>query len=398
MSLLLELIRQLLEYLGVPTEQFVPIWERFTRRRSFVRTIANRLPPVLFEGIDIQFMQVYERKNYGWTRSVVRIIGTLLPLKRCPRPHVQKVLGPGVLDANEYEAVSRPSIPSLADAPCLLDDDGMTCTRFRHDLPSNQSMGELFSAGPPNTDSGFLTMMLGNRLSENSHLPTNDHTIQKIAALEDELIQLRAQIAAIVAIQESKVVRSHTESLCSFSSPSDALPPPSLASTPLSAQFLQCIAPPPPPPPPPPPIPSTKLKSAFDLIRERKASHKHSPIERDGSERESADKLPSMMDVLKGMNSIRLRAVERSPGGTPLTKKDQRRRSLNDPTDPASIIARALKQKFAHRHEDDAIDKENRSYEESSFSSPETPMFGRHLLKPVGKRKQKEMTRKQVHV
>ncbi|XP_040282983.1 mitochondrial fission regulator 2 [Bufo bufo] len=396
MSLLLELLRQLLEYLGVPAEQLVPVWERFTRRRSIVRAIANRLPPVLFEGIDIQCIQVLERKNYGWTRSVVRIIGTLLPLERCPRPHFQKILGPGVLESEEYEAMKRSDIPSLADAPCLLDDNVMTYTRFRHDFPSSKSMGEVHLAGPPNTDSGFLTIVSGNRVSEISLLPANDHAFQKIAALEDELVQLRAQIAGIVAMQESKATQSYTESICSVGSPSNALPPPSLASTPLSAQFSQCTTPvPPPPPPPPPPAPPSNLnsaKSAISLIKERKASHKRSPMERD-----TVDKLPSMMDVLKGINTIKLRTVERSPGGTPLTRKDKKRRSLNDPTDPAAIIARALKQKFAHRHKDDSYDKENRSCEDSPFSSPETPMFGRHLLKPVGKRTQRELTSRQVH-
>ncbi|CAJ0933816.1 unnamed protein product, partial [Ranitomeya imitator] len=115
MSLLLELIRQLLEYLGVPTEQhrsdtflsrvnavvttafslsltfsiLCRYGSGFTRRRSCVRAIASRLPHVLFEGIDLQCIQILERKNYGWTRSVVRIIGTLLPLEQCPRPHFQ---------------------------------------------------------------------------------------------------------------------------------------------------------------------------------------------------------------------------------------------------------------------------------------------------------------------
>ncbi|XP_073521544.1 mitochondrial fission regulator 2-like [Phyllobates terribilis] len=77
-----------------------------------------------------------------------------------------------------------------------------------------------------------------------------------------------------------------------------------------------------------------------------------------------------MMDVLKGMNSIKLRAVERSPGGKPSTRKDKKKRSLNDPTDPAAIIAKAWKHKFAHRNGDDAVNKENRSHDESPFSSP----------------------------
>ncbi|XP_073516531.1 mitochondrial fission regulator 2-like [Phyllobates terribilis] len=377
----------------------VPVWERFTRRRSFVRAIASRLPHVLFEGIDMQGIQILERKTYGWTRSVVQIIGTLLPLESCPRPHFQKFIGPEVLETKEYEAVKRPDIASLVDAPCLLDDNDLMYTRFRHDLQSNKSMD------PNNSDSGFLTMMSAKRVCEKSLLPADDHAFQKIAALEDELLQLRAQIAAIVALQQSQAAQSHTESLYSFGSPGNALPPPSSASRPLSAQFLQCTTPvaplplpPPPPPPPPPPVPSTQLKSALDLIRECKGFHKCSPTESEASEKGSVDQLPSMMDVLKGMNSIKLRAVERTPGGKPSTRKDKKKRSLNDPTDPAAIIAKAWKHKFAHRNGGDVVNKENRSHEESPFSSPNGPLFGRHLLNPIRKITQKEITRKQVHV
>ncbi|XP_075056776.1 mitochondrial fission regulator 2 [Mixophyes fleayi] len=398
MSLLLELIRQLLEYLNIPTDRLLPIWENYTHRRSFLRALGNRLPAVLFQGIDIQLLQVYERKDYGWSRSVVRIIGTLLPLEPCHRLHVQRVLGPGVLEPTGYGAVCRPEIPSLADAPCLLDDDdAMSFTRFRHALPSNNPTGEHRLAEHSENNPGWIPIS-SSSISENSRIDPSEHAIQKIAALEDELMQLRAQIAAIVAIQESKNIQTCNETINSFDSPNSVLSSPSLASTPLSVQFLQTVTPAPPPPPPPPPLPPPKVnaaKSAIDLIKERKASHKHSPKEKEVAEEGNVNKLPSMLDVLKGMNSIRLRAVERSPGGTPLTSKYKKRCSLND---PAAIIAHALKQKFAHRQNDDLFDKENRSHEESPFSSPETPMFGRHLLKPAGKRMQKDMSKRQVFV
>lgn len=101
----------------------------------------------------------------------------------------------------------------------------------------------------------------------------------------------------------------------SFDSPCNALPPPSLTSTPINSQILLCTpAPPPPPPPPPLPMPSAKInsaKSALDLIKQRKAVHRKSPKEGDAVEKDHLDNIPSMMDVLKDMNAIRLRAVER---------------------------------------------------------------------------------------
>ncbi|XP_068087733.1 mitochondrial fission regulator 2 isoform X2 [Hyperolius riggenbachi] len=390
MSLLLEVVRQLLEYLGFPPDRLVLIWENYTSRRNILRLIVNRLPATLFQGKDIQSLHVL-KKNYGWTRSVVRIIGSLLPLEPCPRPHFQNILGPGSVQCDGKEIVYKPEIPSLADAPFLMDDV-TSYTRFRHHLPLYMPADDL--TRPDVKSSTFSPINQNCRDLSMVHEAQSENAIQKIAALEEELMQLRQQIAAIVAMQESKSIQSCSETICSFGSPCNALPPPSLTSTPINAQPLQSIpAPPPPPPPLPPLIPAAKIDSAkatLDLIKQRKAAHKQSPKDSNVEERNNVNILPSMMDVLKDMNSVRLRVVERSPGGTPLTRKDKKRRSLND---PAAIIAHALKKKFAHRHNDDSLDKENRSHEESPFSSPE---FGRHLLKPAVKRPLKEMTRKQV--
>ncbi|KAM4770994.1 mitochondrial fission regulator 2 [Rhinophrynus dorsalis] len=396
MSLLLDLLRQLFEHLGIPVEQLVPIWEHYTNRRRFVRALEAHLPSVLPPGISMQVIQVLHRKEYGWTRSIVRVIGTLLPLDPCPRPHFQHVLRPGIVEQRVNGAVCRPGIPSLADVPLLTDDEVSSYTTFRHDLPGNRAEEIKSFTRSRERNPGFLTMIAGSGATDSGCLAPSENAIQKIAALEEELNQLRAQIAAIVAMQDTKSTPSCSETLCSFGSPTNTLPSPSLTSTPLSAQLQQDSTPVPPPPPPPPPPPSAKLdsrKSAIDLIKERRASHNHSPNEKEMVLKDSTAKLPSMMDVLKGMNSIRLRAVERSPGGTPLTRKGKKRHSLND---PAAIIAQALKQKFAHKINDDSYDKGNLSHEESAFSSPETPRFGRHLLKPVGKRTQTENERKQT--
>lgn len=57
----------------------------------------------------------------------------------------------------------------------------------------------------------------------------------------------------------------------------------------------------------------------------------------------------------------------RSPGGRPIHK----RKRQDSHWDPVSLISHALKQKFAFQ-EDDSFEKENRSWESSPFSSPET--------------------------
>ncbi|XP_063297263.1 mitochondrial fission regulator 2 [Pelobates fuscus] len=386
MSLLLDLIRQLLEYLGIPGDQLDQLWENYANRLTILRALESPIFPVLLRGINLPG---WERREYGWTRSIVRMIGTVLPLEPCPRPHFQCVLDLNVHKYKENTAVCKPGVPSLADVPWVSEEDRLSYTTFRHDLLANKPK-YIHLEKPCDKTPGLVPMILpSNGKAYHGALSPSNNTSQKIAALEDELMQLRAQIAAIVAIQDTKSIQSCSETMCSFGSPITALPPPSLTSTPVPAQQLPSAAPIP-PPPPPLPVPSIKPdpgKSARDLIKQRKEAYKRNVGQMVTVEKDSGDMLPSMMDVLKGMNTIRLRAVERSPGGTPLTQKGKKRRSLND---PASIIAHALKQKFAHRHNDDSFDKENKSQEEFAFSSPETPQFGRHLLKPVGRRPQKK--------
>lgn len=85
-------------------------------------------------------------------------------------------------------------------------------------------------------------------------------------------------------------------------------PPPAYTSTP---RCVAAAAPPPPPPPPPPSLPplcsssSNETCSVFDLIRQRKKG-KDSTLKR-----EEVKGIPSMLDVLKDLNQVKLRSVER---------------------------------------------------------------------------------------
>ncbi|VDH91510.1 Hypothetical predicted protein, partial [Mytilus galloprovincialis] len=80
---------------------------------------------------------------------------------------------------------------------------------------------------------------------------------------------------------------------------------------------------------------------------------------------ENPPKQATLTDVLKGLGSVKLKSIQRSPGGTPL--KPKRRESNND---PASVIAQALKKKFANQIINSPdVDKENDSF---NFSSPES--------------------------
>ncbi|KAG8444592.1 hypothetical protein GDO86_009670 [Hymenochirus boettgeri] len=363
MSLLLELLQQLLDYLGIPVEQLVPIWERYMNRQNFFQALQTYLP-LLFPGINVQVLERLDIKEYGWTRSTIRVIGTLLPLAPCPRPLIQHITGPHLVEEKNSDVCGL-GIPSLGDVHCLTEDNVFSYTTFRHDLTGN-NFGEVkFLALSNKKNPSWKPIMLNSQTPDTRIVPSSDNAVQKIAVLEDELAQLRAQIAAIIAMQKTKSVQPSSI----FESPSAVLPHPPLTSTPITGQHG--VAPPLPPPPPPLPVLSTKVnseKSALDLIKQRRAAHK--PKTREKETVNQDNKVPSMMDILKNMNSVKLRSVERSPGGTPVSRKNKKRHSIND---PATIIANALKQKFAHRTTNESFDKENISYEESSFSSPETP-------------------------
>ncbi|KAL8625631.1 hypothetical protein ACOMHN_043906 [Nucella lapillus] len=91
----------------------------------------------------------------------------------------------------------------------------------------------------------------------------------------------------------------------------------------------------------------------------------------------------NMAAVLKDLGKVKLKPVNRSPGGTPMQSRPRLVGS-----DPASIIAEALKKKFRNRvqYSPDPADKEN---ENPDFDSPErSPQvkFGQHMLRRTRKR------------
>lgn len=166
--------------------------------------------------------------------------------------------------------------------------------------------------------------------------------LKKITVLESELLKLRAQIAMIVTAAPASGLNSlylvlsieflyiqfflEVTFLCSFDILSGLIesqnelgmlltfppPPPALTSTP------HC-PPPPPPPLPPPPCPSSSAEttSVLELIHRRRKNEKEPKkgqpkpqvsVLNKGSEIKG---IPSMLDVLKDLNQVKLRSVER---------------------------------------------------------------------------------------
>ncbi|XP_031820083.1 mitochondrial fission regulator 2 isoform X2 [Sarcophilus harrisii] len=343
MSLMLNLLRQFLEYFGIPIEQILPVWEN---------------------------------KEYGSTRSIVRSIGKILPLEPCPRPNFELFQYLHSLDYDQHASALSPIIPSFADILWVANDEEARYAKFRNCMWKNyEDKTEFFNPLPPSLVP--LSPVLRKRKQIND-LPVTEAAIKKIAALEDELTILRSQIATIVGMQEAE--NRSLDSLKSYDMPGHLAPLSSMTSSPSPECFSTSVVHPPTPPPlPPPPLVSNisdSSNSRDGLKKERHIANKTNASKCAGNQRNKD--VPSMMDVLKDMDKVKLRAIERSPGGRPVHKA----RKQSSHWDPVSIISHALKQKFAFQ-EDDSFEKENSSWD-SSFSSPETPKFGRRILQPNG--------------
>eukprot|EP00795_Rhopilema_esculentum_P007689 gene7689-13512_t len=204
---------------------------------------------------------------------------------------------------------------------------------------SNVSSDEL--TGPPRC------LKKGKKLRE------KETSVKKIAALEDELADLRAQIAMIVSHQEKT-----PEQVTTIAPPPPPLPPQMIPATP--------------PPPPPPVVPKIlpKINKPKNLMK--------SKAQENG--------VPSMADVLAGLSAVKLKAanVKRSPGGTPLKVRSQNRQSSSQ--DPADVIANALRKKFAKARKSigsPCKDKENQWSPHAEFSPSPAKCIDVSYLSPV---------------
>eukprot|EP00041_Stephanoeca_diplocostata_P031753 m.997233 g.997233 ORF g.997233 m.997233 type:complete len:175 (-) comp24021_c0_seq23:209-733(-) len=148
----------------------------------------------------------------------------------------------------------------------------------------------------------------------------------------------------------------------------------------------------PPPPPPPPPLPSMDIykekekESIADIIRKnRKGGGQRAQL---GSQAAK----PTMADVLSKLGTVKLKTVQRSPGGTPMRPTGASRAPPAAPMDPAAMIAMALKRKFSKTKvtsgASPATDwdaKENAMREArkaaKQIEEDSQPKFGLHMLK-----------------
>ncbi|XP_071964369.1 mitochondrial fission regulator 2-like [Antedon mediterranea] len=314
-----------------------------------------------------------ERKRW---KSLIRTIGSHLPLKPCRRVYFQTLQ-----DTNFTKHGRKPTfiddeceplpMATLADIPWIEvfspDKSSVARTEYRGSYKrSGRRYRPVQLVQPVQketcSDVESTTKLPKTPVKEMPTIATPDPvSMRKIDALEEELSKLRAQIALIVTTQQSYPA-----------TPGPAIPPPMFGAPPPPPP--PCGAPPPPPPPPPAVI-QTKHYSVKDQIKKNKALKGNI----DDCSQDSKSGVPNMADVLKGLGSVKLRSIARSPGGTPVRQAPK----LSNSMDAASLIAQALKKKFAHR----LAASPNKENNPRTFTpSPKSPKVGQQLLKPHRRR------------
>ncbi|XP_060631378.2 mitochondrial fission regulator 1 isoform X1 [Anolis sagrei] len=313
---------------------------------------------VMLEQVGLTMDSLWSSKPYGPNRSIVRKIGTNLSLIQCPR--VQFQLTSQHSEGNHFKQPREDGVISLADVGWVAEEEGEVSTRLRSEiwLKSESFCKNEDCSGRDSNDQ--IPKKSQDKEDSNNAVATNDKALQKISELENELASLRAQIAKIVSLQE----KQNLMAVCNVVTAGiDS----------AASAYTSTLPPPPPPPPPlPPPPPFQQSTNAIDLIKERKGKRMKSGQTLQDSEPKKPE-IPNMLDILKDMNNVKLRSVKRP---------DERTKRKMDPTDPASVIAEALKKKFAYRYRNDSSNKN-----EKQTTAPEARPFGPHMLKSTGKMK-----------
>ncbi|NWZ66689.1 MTFR1 regulator, partial [Acrocephalus arundinaceus] len=306
---------------------------------------------------------LWSSKPYGSSRSIVRKIGSNLSLIQCPRVHFQLISH--VTEGNSPAQLREDAVATFADVGWIAEEEGDVSTRLRSEVWSKTTQplaGEADHSRKSPHRQTSLQSPSGEEPVPRSTVMANEEALQKINALENELASLRAQIAKIVILQEQQNLTA-------------------VGSSPLPSAAVAAPPPPPPPPPLPPPPPSGlhQSTSAIDLIKERKNKKMNAGqnVMENGPKK---PEVPNMLEILKDMNSVKLRSVKRSSEGT--------KSKVSQPADPATLIAEALKKKFAYRYRNDGQGETEKVIPKAETKTQtEVVLFGPHMLKSTGKMK-----------
>ncbi|XP_071442697.1 mitochondrial fission regulator 2-like [Hetaerina americana] len=321
---------------------------------DFLFELNSGLFSLVMHGISVR-----PTKKYGRHRSLVRWIGTLLPLRPCRRTYSSIFYS-----ENKYGARSTHGFTGLN----------------AHDPPCDfETWSQDFASNAPDVISSikFSTPKEGI-LGRNTH---SEVSAEKFAALEEQVLQLQAEISKILSAQLINPLQGTKEDeRCNGLQIGVAIQKsPRRNSNPSVTTAIGSLVPPPPPPPPMPTFsfpskPLIRSQSLTDQISQHAKMH----VKNECNQHCSSTMPPSMGDILKDLGTVKLRHVERSPGGTPL-----RRRPLTPPrNDPAALLAAALRRRFAHMRPDDSSPDRTQVINTSSQPSFESMEQTSYSLSP----------------
>ncbi|NWW72015.1 MFR1L regulator, partial [Climacteris rufus] len=272
---------------------------------------------------------IWQNKPHGSARSVVRMIGSNLPLKPCPRATFEVL--PSVSDLYLSDV---PPVPTLADIVWIAADDEETYARVRSDTRplKHKWKPSPFTVIQRNASVPNLRKQEEKLLAlKKPGLPALSRTTE----LQDELSHLRSQIAKIVAADSASA--QLTPDLLSpgssnASSPLHCFGPSFQSSTSfVISDITEEEA----------ELESPELPSVSLLCPGPDRAEPREPDEEDSVSLSKASSFADMMGILKDIHRMK-------------QSKDLSKPSLKE-EDPAVLIAEVLRRKFALKDEDLAL-------------------------------------------
>uniref|UniRef100_A0A3Q2STZ8 Mitochondrial fission regulator n=1 Tax=Fundulus heteroclitus TaxID=8078 RepID=A0A3Q2STZ8_FUNHE len=281
-----------------------------------------------------EMIPIWQNKPHGAARSVVRRIGSTLPLKPPQRACFQEL--PGLPSLRPFDG---PSVPTLADIAWIVADEEETYARVRSDTRPLKHEWRPTPLLVLHRNSSVPNFRREGKRMEGLRKP-GVTALNRTTALQDELSRLRAQIAKIVASDSDS--NPLTPELLS---PDDTSMGFSMA--PFEAASFQ---------------PASAAPASFvisDVTEEEEEEEEEdeelaeedekdvvSVAEEDTVSLSKSTSFADVMDILKDMNRMKMSKDRYNRGCTSLREEDS-----------ATLISEALRKKFVLKEEDSAAVK-----------------------------------------
>ncbi|XP_077586637.1 mitochondrial fission regulator 1-like [Stigmatopora nigra] len=307
---------------------------------------------------------IWQNKPHGSTRSVVRRIGSSLPIKPPQRACFQEL--PGLPSLRPMDG---PMVPTLADIAWIVADEEETYARVRSDSRPLKHEWRPTPLLVLHRNSSVPNFRREGKRVEGLRKP-GVTALNRTTALQDELSRLRAQIAKIVSDDTGSNpltpdLLSPDDTSMSFSmAPFETTPFPPAVAAAAAASFVisdvteedeeeeeeddddkdmvsvvsELV------PDPLPPV-SMTASATFDLDR---PSMDYREAEEDTVSLSKSTSFADVMDILKDMNRMKMSKDRYNRGCTSLREEDS-----------ASLISEALRKKFVLKEEDSVALKRN---------------------------------------